>query len=50
MSPPKPEPDISAADQQAAEALQRYEEMLRLELAPPCDHRPAEVVKVRKDP
>lgn len=36
--PPKPEPDIAKADQQDTEALQRYGEMLRLELAPHRDH------------
>ena len=50
MSTPKPEADISKPDQQDAEALLRYEEMLRLELAPLRDYRSSEVIKVRKDP
>ena len=49
MSTPKPEPDISKADQQAAEALQRYEEMLRLELTARRELLSTDKIKVRKD-
>jgi hypothetical protein len=45
------ESDLSSAKTQEAEALLRYEEMLKLELAPPRrENLAADAIQVRKDP
>jgi hypothetical protein len=48
MSTPRPKPDVKPA-QPDAEALQRYEDMVRRELQPRRDNRPTKAIKITKD-